>query len=234
MQSCDCNQLMVAVAQTPRSEFTVAMRALVVANGQPPSPALLRRLAEAADMVVAADGGAAAVLAVGITPDAVVGDLDSITEHPELSLPPEILHRVPDPATTDLQKAVVFALERGAQAIDIVAAGGGRADHALANLSVLVTFRGRGSLVIHDDLFEISLVDGLASIDAPAGTLISLVAIGLCHGVTTTGMRWDLTEFTLPFGPRGIHNEVASCPATIAVRNGDLLLFRGRWIERHA
>jgi len=225
---------MVAVAQTPRSEFTVAMRALVVANGQPPSPALLRRLAEAADMVVAADGGAAAVLAVGITPDAVVGDLDSITEHPELSLPPEILHRVPDPATTDLQKAVVFALERGAQAIDIVAAGGGRADHALANLSVLVTFRGRGSLVIHDDLFEISLVDGLASIDAPAGTLISLVAIGLCHGVTTTGMRWDLTEFTLPFGPRGIHNEVASCPATIAVRNGDLLLFRGRWIERHA
>ncbi len=225
---------MVAVAQTPRSEFTVAMRALVVANGQPPSPALLRRLAEAADMVVAADGGAAAVLAVGITPDAVVGDLDSITEHPELSLPPEILHRVPDPATTDLQKAVVFALERGAQAIDIVAAGGGRADHALANLSVLVTFRGRGALVIHDDLFEISLVDGLASIDAQAGTLISLVAIGLCHGVTTTGMRWDLSDYSLPFGPRGIHNEVASCPATISVRAGDLLLFRGRWIERHA
>jgi len=225
---------MVAVAQTPRSEFTVAMRALVVANGQPPSPALLRRLAEAADMVVAADGGAAAVLAVGITPDAVVGDLDSITEHPELSLPPEILHRVPDPATTDLQKSVAFAIERGARAVDIVAAGGGRADHALANLSVLVTFRGQADLRIHDDQFEISLVNGSATIDAEPGTLISLVAIGLCHGVTTTGMRWDLTEFTLPFGPRGIHNEVASCPATIAVRNGDLLLFRGRWIERHA
>ena len=225
---------MVAVAQTPRSEFTVAMRALVVANGQPPSPALLRRLAGEADLVVAADGGAAAALDAGITPDAVVGDLDSITEHPELSLPPETFHRVPDPATTDLQKSVAFAIERGARAVDIVAAGGGRADHALANLSVLVTFRGQADLRIHDDQFEISLVNGSATIDAEPGTLISLVAIGLCHGVTTTGMRWDLTEFTLPFGPRGIHNEVASCPATIAVRNGDLLLFRGRWIERHA
>lgn len=224
----------MVVAQTLPSEFTVAMRALVVANGQPPSPALLRRLAGEADLVVAADGGAAAALDAGITPDAVVGDLDSITEHPELSLPPETFHRVPDPATTDLQKSVAFAIERGARAVDIVAAGGGRADHALANLSVLVTFRGQADLRIHDDQFEISLVNGSATIDAEPGTLISLVAIGLCYGVTTRGMRWDLSDFTLPFGPRGIHNEVAASPATVSVRRGDLLLFRGRWIERHA
>ncbi|MCZ7579006.1 MAG: hypothetical protein M5U18_18940 [Dehalococcoidia bacterium] len=47
-------------------------------------------------------------------------------------------------------------------------------------------------------------------------------------------MRWDLHDFTLTFSPRGVHNEVADTPATISVRTGDLLLFRGRWVERHA
>lgn len=210
------------------------MRALVVANGEPPAGDLLRRLAGLADLVVAADGGAIVALDAGITPDAVVGDLDSIASRPGLAFPAERLFRVPELDTTDLQKAVAFALDRGATEIDIAAAGGGRADHALANLSVLVSFRGRASLKMHDELFEISLVDGEATIDAPAGTLVSLVAIGTCEGVTTSGMRWNLADFTLNFGPRGIHNEVAASPATVSVRSGNLLLFRGRWVERHA
>jgi thiamine pyrophosphokinase len=222
------------LARTREAGFTVAMRALVVANGEPPSGSLLHRLAEAADVVVAADGGAIIALDAGITPDAVVGDLDSVSARPSLSFPPDRLHRITELDTTDLQKAVAFAIDRGATEVDIVAAGGGRADHALANLSVLVTFRGRARIRVHDDLFEISLVDGAATIDAPPGTLISLVAIGPCEGVTTSGMRWDLREFRLTFSPRGVHNEVAAPPATVSVRTGDLLLFRGRWIERHA
>lgn len=210
------------------------MRVLVVANGEPPSGDLLHRLAATADLIVAADGGAIIALDAGITPDAVVGDLDSVTARPSLSFPPERMHRVSELDTTDLQKAVAFALSGGATEVDIVAAGGGRADHALANLSVLVTFRGRADLRVHDDLFEISLVDGTATIDAEPGTLISLVAIGPCEGVTTSGMRWDLHDFTLTFSPRGVHNEVAATPATVSVRTGDLLLFRGRWVERHA
>ena len=70
------------------------MRVLVVANGEPPSGDLLHRLAARADLVVAADGGAIVALNAGITPDAVVGDLDSVTARPSLSLPPDRLHRV--------------------------------------------------------------------------------------------------------------------------------------------
>lgn len=210
------------------------MRALVVANGEPPAGDLLHRLASSADLVVAADGGAIIALDAGITPDAIVGDLDSVSSRPGLTFPPERLFRVPELDTTDLQKAVAFALDRGATEIDIAAAGGGRADHALANLSVLVTFRGKANIRVHDELFEISLVDGEAAIDAPIGTLVSLVSIGTCEGVSTSGMRWNLTDFRLTFGPRGIHNEVAVSPARVSVRSGDLLLFRGRWVERHA
>ncbi|MEO6397586.1 MAG: thiamine diphosphokinase [Tepidiformaceae bacterium] len=210
------------------------MRALVIANGDAPSTALLQELAAAAQLVIAADGGLRHALAAGIHVHAVVGDLDSVTPEMRRQLPAERFHQRSDADTTDLQKAIVYATEQGATEVDVVAAAGGRADHALANLSVLRLFRGRAAVRIVDNLFEISLVEGEATVDAPAGTVISLVAIGQAEGVTTTGLRWNLAAAALAFGPHGIHNEIAEPPARIVVTSGDLLLFRGRWVEKHA
>ena len=209
------------------------MRVLLFADGELPSPALIAELAGQADLVVAADGGADKALSLGIRANAVVGDLDSVTAEARRVLGEQAFHHMPSPNSTDLQKAIDFALDAGADTIDIVAAGGGRADHALANLSVLPLYRGRGELRVIDDLFEVSLVEEEARIEAPAGTVISLVAIGRCIGVTTTGLRWDLDCYDLVFSPYGVHNEIAQSPATVSVESGDLLLFRGRWIEKH-
>ncbi len=208
------------------------MRALVVANGEPPSAGLLQELGAGADIIVAADGGAHAAMAAGLHVDMAVGDLDSLADDARVSLGERILLRA-DPNRTDLQKAVDYCIERGCGEIDIAAAGGGRADHALANLALLTLSRGRARLRIVDDLFEVSLVEGTVVVDAPPGTVVSLVAIGECRGVSTSGLRWDLDDKTLGFSPLGIHNEVATPPATVSVASGDLLLFRGRWVEKH-
>ncbi|MEX1102814.1 MAG: thiamine diphosphokinase [Dehalococcoidia bacterium] len=210
------------------------MRVLLFADGEMPSLALIQELANAADVVFAADGGADKALSAGVRPDAVVGDLDSVSAEARRTLGEAAFHHAPSPDSTDLQKAIELALDRGATAIDIVAAGGGRADHALANLSVLPLYRGRARLRVVDDLFEVTLVEETVRIDAPVGTVVSLVAIGLCTGVTTTGLRWDLADHELVFSPYGVHNEVARPPATVSVEAGDLLLFRGRWVEKHA
>jgi len=211
----------------------VGMRAAVIANGEAPTDAVLREFCGTAEVVVCADGGLRHALAAGIVPDAVVGDLDSVT--PELRAEAEgaAFHEDADPNATDLQKSIDYALALGADEVDVLAAGGGRADHHLANLSVLTLYRGRARIRLIDDLFEISLVEGSEAIDAPAGTVVSLVALGECTGVTTSGMRWDLDDYTLRFSPYGIHNEVAVSPATVRVRSGDLLLFLGRFVERH-
>jgi thiamine pyrophosphokinase len=84
-----------------------------------------------------------------------------------------------------------------------------------------------------DDRFDIRLVEGSAVIDATPGTVVSLVAIGQCTGVTTSGLRWNLSAFPLSFSPYGVHNEVAEPPARVSVATGDLLLFEGRWVEKH-
>jgi thiamine pyrophosphokinase len=52
--------------------------ALIIANGEPPQKKRLVLLAKRADTVICADGGANTALKMGIMPDAIVGDLDSI------------------------------------------------------------------------------------------------------------------------------------------------------------
>jgi thiamine pyrophosphokinase len=210
------------------------MRALIFANGDGPSQSLVASLMAGSPLLVAADGGARHALACGIVPSAVVGDLDSIDDELRAAIPADRFHKIPRLDVTDLEKAVAFAIQQGCRDIDIVGAGGGRSDHAIANLSVLVIHRGVVNISVHDELFEISLVDGETVIEGEPGTVISLVAIGECTGVTTRGLRWPLRDFTLPFGPRGVHNEIAESPARVSVRSGDLLLYRGRFIEKHA
>ncbi len=209
------------------------MRALLFANGDLPSPALIAELSARADLVAAADGGVDKALLAGVQVAAVVGDLDSSSPEAHAALPAHVFHTSNDADSTDLQKAVVFCIARGCDTIDIVAAGGGRADHALANLSVLPLFGRQVAIRIVDDLFSIELVAGEAVIDAPPGTVVSLVAIGPCSGVTTIGLRWNLEAAALGFSPQGVHNEVATSPATVRVAEGDLLLFKGRWVEKH-
>jgi thiamine pyrophosphokinase len=208
------------------------MRALVVAHGEPPSAGLLQELAAGAGMVVAADGGALIALDAGLMPDWVVGDLDTMDQFPAAPIPRARFVRDADPMTTDLEKAVRFALDRGAKAVDVAAAGGGRGDHALANLSVLVVFEAH-EVVLHDDLFATWLVRGVTEVRGEPGTVVSLIAPGGCRGVTTRGLRWELEDEDLPFSPRGVHNELVGERAEVRVREGALFLFRGRWVERH-
>lgn len=210
----------------------VGMRALVIADGVLPSPALLRSLAAGADVVVATDGAGDKAIAAGVVPDVVLGDLDSLSMAARDALPPGSVLHVEDVNTTDLQKAIAWCEQRGAARVDVTGAGGGRADHALANLAVLCSDSSADVRIV-DDLFEVRRVVGEAQIDAPPGTVVSLVAIGACEGVSTDGLRWPLTDYPMRFSPYGIHNEVERSPAFVRVRAGDLLLFEGRWQERH-
>jgi len=209
------------------------MKAIVFANGEGPSPETLREALAGAEFRAAADGGADTAFSLGVIPDLVIGDLDSLSAGGRARLPAGRILRDADPDRTDLQKAVEACLDRGATEIAVVGAGGGRADHALANLSVLFLYRDRARIVFLDGRFAITAATRRTPLDGPPGTVVSLVAMGHCVGVTTRGLRWDLTDASLDFSPRGIHNEIRSSPANVSVDKGNLLVFQGRWVEKH-
>jgi thiamine pyrophosphokinase len=206
-----------------------ALHAVVLANGVPPTAALLHALMRAADALVCADGGANTALALGLRPTAIVGDLDSILPETRAHFAAVPIHEDHDEFCTDLEKAVVWALAQGFGHITITGAAGRRIDHTVGNLGVLTKFHGRARLRLVDEYGELQHVGRELQLDAPVGTVVSLLPLTRCEGIETEGLRYPLRGEGLELGGRdATSNVVVTSPATIRVARGHLLLYRLR------
>ncbi len=87
------------------------------------------------DLTVAADSGLATAQRLGITPDVVLGDFDSLGYVPRGNF--EVLTHPAHKDETDTMLAASVARERGADEIVILGGLGGRADHTVSNLFLL-------------------------------------------------------------------------------------------------
>lgn len=201
--------------------MTIA-HALVVANGDLPELRIAAALAEA-DYVLAADGGANALIALGIVPNAVLGDFDSLT----ISLP-ESVERIdaPDQNFTDLDKAVGYLLGLGAQRITLAGATGKRLDHTFGTLCVLAKYGRRVSLTLLDNIGAAFLVDKKAEFPTVRAQIVSLLPLGPAGPITTTGLKWNLDGETLSPGVRdGISNQATGSHVTVSCGAGDLIVY---------
>jgi thiamine pyrophosphokinase len=213
------------------------VRAVVVAHGElggePGWEGWATALLDAADLVVAADGGAAAVLRLGRYPHVVVGDLDSL--HPSLRATlaehgSRFEAHPRDKDQTDTELALQLACARGATPIVIAGAlGGPRLDHALANVLLLALPElADRDVRIADPRHEVRLLRGPArlTLGGQPGDLLTLLPLTpLAAGITTQGLRYALNDGALALGrSRGVSNEFESQEPTIALRDGLLLV----------
>jgi thiamine pyrophosphokinase len=185
-----------------------------------------------AELVVAADGGAATLERIGRRPDRLVGDLDSVdaplvARLAEAGVP--IDRHPPDKDATDTELALGDAVASGATEIVLLGAlGGDRLDHELANLLLLAdpeTARLPVRIVRGPTAVRV-LHSGTLALEGRVGDLVSLLPIGSdAAGVTTDGLRWALDGATLHLGrSRGISNQIVAVPASVEVRDGPLLV----------
>ena len=202
-------------------------RALIVGNGEPPSPGLLRWLMASRPLLLCADGGANAAAACGFVPDYVVGDLDSVAAGVRAAVPAGRLVRMDaDDTGTDLQKVLRQAVGLGVRSATLTGVTGGRTDHTLWNLGLLSLFADELRLRIVDDHCEMRLIRGHVCFRAARGQRVSLSPFnGPALGVWTRGLRFGLQRELLAPGIRdGISNEVVADSVEIGLEAGDLLL----------
>ena len=198
-------------------------RVLVITGG--PLPRAVGRLPEA-DMVIAADQGADNAIALGLTVDLLVGDLDSVSEETLAACHTVVQHPV-DKDVTDLELAMAAAVDAGAGVVTVVTSAGGRFDHALANLLVAASDRWSAlkvDLVV--DRARVHVVRGTVVLEGRVGEPVSLLAVGeSVSGVSTTGLRWPLSDARLEAGlGLGVSNEFAQPEASVAVGTGVVLV----------
>jgi thiamine pyrophosphokinase len=218
-------------------------RAVIFANGQLPDLEKARSLLQTDDYIIAADGGANHLMKMGILPEIVIGDLDSVDEDTLFELTSagvDIEQVSEDKDETDIELALGYAVGLRPSAILIVGALGGRLDQTLANLSIL-TNPALSSIDVRldDGVEEVFFIRASAAkgeqaeVRGRSGDIVSLIPwYAPVDGVTTEGLRWPLYAETLfPDQSRGISNEMLADTVSIKIQLGLLLIVHRRKFE---
>ena len=204
-------------------------RFVLFVNGELKSPEKLRSQLHPADTLIAVDGGLRHLTKLGLTPDLILGDLDSadpaeVTKFEAQGVP--VCRYPPEKDETDLELGIEAALEEGAASIWIVAALGDRLDHTLGNIFLLTQPRLADLDVrLVDGEQEVFLIRDETTLTGQPGQIVSLIPLlGPVPGITTGQLAYPLRHETLyPDKTRGISNMMTAKTATVSIDNGILL-----------
>ena len=187
----------------------------------------LRQRPAPGDAVIAADAGYRVCRSLGILPDLLLGDFDSMAKPEDFSR----IHRVPvEKDDTDTMLAVKTALDWGCGEVLIYGGtGGDRLDHTLANLQSLLYLRRcgvRGWLYDRNFLWTAVENEVLTFRRTVENGLFSAFCLGdRAEGIDLEGFQYSLQNGTLtPEFPLGVSNHMVGETLTVRVRSGALVL----------
>lgn len=138
---------------------------------------------------VAVDSGADTLLRAGITPIAVVGDFDSLSQTARDTFA-ELLCQIDEQSTTDFEKALTRVT---APAIIALGFTGGRMDHILSVLNVMSRFPDKPVLLADVDDVSFLVAKGRRVFALPKGSRISLMPVAPAT-VSLQGVVWPFSD----------------------------------------
>jgi len=199
---------------------------VIVANGKFPEHEVPLKALTDADIVVCCDGATAKVDQFGISPTAIVGDLDSLDADLKNKYADRLFHE-PDQDSNDLTKAVQWCLARKYIDITIIGATGLREDHTLGNISLISSYSKLGANVrmLTDTGFFISLLKS-STLNSFKGQQVSIFSPNNQTRITTTNLRYPIGNRSLHEYWMGTLNECLGDGFRVEFDIGPLIIFR--------
>lgn len=180
-----------------------SVEGVTLVGGGDPSRENIEESLKIAPVLVAADGGADRAMAFGISPQKVIGDLDSLSEAARNAVNPSNVHHLSEQDTTDFEKCL-----RSIEAPFVLAVGfaEARIDHTLAAMSVLARDVGRKTVLLTEEDVVFAAPKFL-SLALEPGTRISLFPMARISG-RSSGLRWPIDDLNFdPIRQIGTSNE---------------------------
>ena len=181
------------------------------------------------DLVIAADGGYSKLTELGITPDVLVGDMDSLP----CRLPAEGVEIIRHPVEkdeTDAYLAYRIGRERGYTDFMLYGGVGGRPDHTFANYSLLYGAKLDGyNITLVDKDYDIFVINNESvTLIGERGKTFSVFAIGgECSSVTIQGAKYCCESVTLTEAfSLGVSNSFVDTPVYVSAEGGALLIMK--------
>lgn len=195
-------------------------KALLLINGAPPKETIN---VEKYDAIYCTDGAYEKALKIGLKPDVVVGDFDSIlsVEIPNV----EVLHR-PNQDFTDFDKCLQELEFREFGSVDVFGATGLEHDHFLGNLSTASRFKDKIRITFHDDYSVFFFSPKVLKLEAVKNKMISLYPFPRAISVQSKGLFYSLNGMDLDIlGRIGTRNHAQDAEVEISFQAGELIVF---------
>lgn len=199
---------------------------VIVANGKFPDHHIPLKALTDANIVVCCDGATKNVDRLGITPSAIVGDLDSLDENLKEKYHDRLFHN-PDQESNDLTKAIKWCLERNYLEISIIGATGLRDDHTLGNIALLTSYSKLGVAVrmLTDSGFFTPLLKS-TKLNSYKGQQVSIFSPNNRTLITTNNLRYPIVNRSLDEYWMGTLNESLGDWFIVEFNLGPLIIFQ--------
>lgn len=208
------------------------MKAVIVCSGSMDDYDYHKKFFKDSRIVIGVDGGAMHLRRLGIFPDILIGDFDSISKDDYDYFKDAGIGDIRYPSQkdmTDTELALEYAAEKGADSIVLLGCLGTRFDHSLSNIFMLKKMADKNiSCIIANEHNEIQLVkDNIVLTNESNMKLTILSLTESVEGITSKGLLYPLNNDQIKLGSsRGVSNEFIEDIAEISINKGLLLVIK--------
>ncbi len=203
------------------------MTGILVTGGAYPERKHVERWLSEAALIVAADSGFDTARALGVEPDLVVGDMDSIGNRQDIeSLPSASVRIYPtDKDYTDTELGLQALADGGADRIIMIGGGGGRVDHFIGILALFDRDSHPALWVLPNA--EVHSVEGRWRMHGAEGEIVSFFPAGTdTCSMVSRGLKWQLDGLVWQKGDAGVSNVVSDTRIEVDMLSGRLIMVR--------
>ncbi len=204
-------------------------KCIILANGRPPRKSVITFFQKNGfETLLCADGGADSALRLGLTPNYIIGDLDSISKEAikKFKKTSKIL-QYKRQSDTDVEKCLKFAIKNKFDEALLIGVTGNRLDHTICNLGIVLKFFNKIKLSLLSENSYLNPYTGDVRLKSLKGEIISLYGFDKKTKITSKGLKYPLKNISLPFGERESTSNVSTSNSIqLKIRNGIIFIIR--------
>ncbi|MCC8147130.1 MAG: thiamine diphosphokinase [Bacteroidales bacterium] len=200
-------------------------KTIILANGAFPQHKIPLSYLHSADRIICCDGAIIHLLQIGMEPDYIVGDLDSISENLKKRFS-SILYHNSDQETNDLTKAVEFCVKNDWKQITVLGATGKRDDHSIGNLSLLTDYMEEAEIQLLTDYGVFNPQKENSVYQSYPGQQISIFSLTPTSLFSSEHLVYALDNRPFTSWWQGTLNEALETSFSIQMNQGKALIFR--------
>lgn len=199
-------------------------RTVIVADGTFPTHDIPLGYIRNAGKIICCDGSTASLVDAGFKPDAIVGDMDSLSEELAYNFAERIFINE-EQETNDLTKAVDWCRERGFDNLVITGATGKREDHTLGNISLLAEYVSSVRVIMVTDTGYFIPVRESTTLPSFTGQQISVFSIDCDTEVTSYRLKYQLKDLRISNWWQATLNEALEDNFRIEFNKGRVIVY---------